>query len=391
MHYLFKILGWYLDTAGYLDVTSTNQGFRSRNKLFRKEGSATKDYHGEAVPFMGRLQHDLHTPSGILPGLGLRVELEYASPQFVLQTTSTDTSKYTYTIETAKLLCPVGQLTTTVFNRIEQHLSRESARLYINRIEVTNKNIPSNSKNPVELLFPGARLPSRLIMGLLPSETYNGKFTKNVYNFQRTFGACGDSVQALPEPPAEMREESTSNRGKKGTGVGKRSTASGIIGYMTRTAGSNEGHGGDAEEEDEEEDFHDVQEDLEAVGDICYLESVQVQLNGESLDGFQAKATKNQDIMNYIRMNHYLGFMSTRTGNALTLQEFHKGMYLLVFDLTTSSQAGLQSAVSAVRTGTLQAEFNFSCPTPSELTLLLFAEYSDLITIDKNRQVSMSY
>ncbi len=378
-----------MDTAGYLDVTSTNQGFRSRNKLFRKDGSSTSVYHGQAVPFMGRLHHDLHTPAGILPGLGLRVELEYASPQFVLQTTSTDTSKYTYSIDTAKLLCPVGQLTTAVFNRIEQHLSREAARLYINRIEVTNKNIPANSKNAVELLFPGARLPSRLIMGILPSETYNGKFTKNVYNFQRTWGACGDGVQAVHEQ-LEPREESSS-RGKKGSGAGKKSGTGGIIGYMTRTSGSSEVQGGDENEEDDEEDFHDVQEDLEAVGDICYLESVQVQLNGESLDGFQAKATKTQDIMNYIRMNHYLGFMSTRTGNALTLTEFHKGMYLLVYDITTSSQAGLQSAVSAVRTGTLQAEFNFSCPTPKELSLLLFAEYSDLITIDKNRMVSMSY
>ncbi len=375
-----------MDTAGYFDSTSTNQGFKSRNQLFRKEGSLTKDYHNEAVPFMGRLHHDLHTPSGIPPGLGIRVELEYASPQFVLQTASTDTNKYKYSIELAKILCPVGQLTTAVFNRIEQRLSREAARLYINRVEVTHKNIPANSKNAVELLFPGARLPSRLIMGILPSETYNGKFHKNPFYFQRTYGSCGDGVRAMQEqqPPADPRDDS--NRARKGTG--KRSGAGGIMGYMTRASNSNEAEG---VEEEEEEDFHDVQEDLEAVGDICYLQSVQVQLNGESVDGFQAKATKTQDIMNYIRMNHYLGFMNTRTGNSLTMTEFHKGFYFLVYDLTTSSQSGLQSAVSAVRTGTLQADFDFSCPTPNELTLLLFAEYSDLITIDKNRQVSMSY
>jgi hypothetical protein len=184
-------------------------------KEFRKNGKADTDYRTDSVTFMGKLHTDLRsTETSLIPGLGIRIELEYSSNEFVLQTEATDTTgKYKLEIAKARLFCPVGQMAKETFQKIERKLQKEPAKIYLDRAEVTHLNIPNNSKNPVHHLFPGAILPSKIILAILPTKTYNGSFTKNTYNFARSWGTC-------PTNEANVSADDTT---KKGNNVAKSS------------------------------------------------------------------------------------------------------------------------------------------------------------------------
>ena len=92
-----------------------------------------------------------------------------------------------------------------------------------------------------------------------------------------------------------------------------------------------------------------------------------------------------------MRLNLFLGLLSSTTGNNLTLGEFLNGFFFVVFDLTTSSDAAADFVVPAVRQGNLNLQVTFSGATPLELTLIVYAEYPTLIKMDKFRQIRMSF
>jgi hypothetical protein len=153
---------------------------------------------------------------------------------------------------------------------------------------------------------------------------------------------------------------------------------------------------GDEDEEVEETDDPDEEDDEDeeddtATPDECFLESASLKLNGTSVDNLEGNATYDSDVLNFVRLQHVLGFMSSRTGNNMTYQTFMKGAFFLAYDLSCSGQSSSSFSIPAVRTGTLFLELNFSCPTPEELTLLVYAQYPSVIEIDKNLQVSKSY
>ncbi len=340
---------WYIDVFGpslSSQTSNSNPGFKSRMNIFKTADQSA--YHQGEVSVMGRLHTDLgSTETGLIPGLGLRVELGFSTSAFLLQKPTTDTSDYKISIKNMQLFCPVAQLSADIFRKLEAKLARENASLYIRRVEVTNKSIASNLSMFVDQLFPGAPLPAKLLLFFTPTTNYMGSQTTNPFYFPRQFSATGEAGQAAAPPGA--------------TGV------SGMIDNLLQRQGI-----------------------VGGVGD-CYIQNVKVTLNGESLDGLGAEATERSDITDYVRLHYYMGFMTSRTGNSLTYSEFMNGFYFLYYDLSTSAEAFMEYNVPSVRQGNLNVQINFSKPTPVELTLLLFAEYPTKIEISQARQVSMSY
>ena len=122
-----------------------------------------------------------------------------------------------------------------------------------------------------------------------------------------------------------------------------------------------------------------------------FLEKVSLTLNGKPVDSFDGRASANDDTLMFMRLHNVLGFSKTRTGNNLTRTDFHHGSYFCAYDLTTSANSGMNFLVPSVRLGNLRLNLEFSSSIVEEFTLLIYSEFPSLVTIDRNRQIRMTY
>ncbi len=377
--------GWFQDVFGEKleqQTSSSNQGFGNRRRLFLLDPTkATSAYSPGGIILMGRLHTDLvGAECGLIPGLGMRVQLGFNTSSFVLQKTKADTANYKIVIKNATLFCPVVTLNAEMFRQIETKLHKEDAKLFIERSEVTNKSIPINSTIFVEPLFTGAPLPSRMFIAFVATQNYLGTQTTNPFYFQRRWKKS--TTPPAPQPgvrqSASAGTDSSGGWSILGTQIGGTSS-SGSTSTSAIPPPSQASTSSQSLEQDPGDSF-------------VFIEKVSVTLNGEQLDGLEeGVATAISDTPNYVRLHLNLGLLTSTTGNNLTYDEFHRGFFILAYDLTTSAEATAANIISAVRQGNLNIQVTFSDPTPVELTMLIYAEYPTLIKIDKNRQIRMSY
>ncbi len=91
--------GWFQDVFGTKienQTATSNSGFDNRRRLFLKNplvlASAFSD---KGIIFMGRLHTDLNSAQpGLIPHLGLKIQLGFSSSAFVLQKAKSDTETY---------------------------------------------------------------------------------------------------------------------------------------------------------------------------------------------------------------------------------------------------------------------------------------------------------
>ena len=348
--------GFYQDVFGESvaqQTAASNNGFNNRRNIFLKDSSLpTSGYAEDGFIFMGRLHTDLvGADCGLIPGLGMKIVLGLSDSAFVLQAPIEDTAKYKITITNACLFCPVGTVSPALFRSIEHKLKTEDAKLFIERSEVTNKTISKGSTLYNDNLFPGASLPSRLILAFVKTSSYLGSQTTSPYFFQRKF-----LIPKPPPPPPGV---------EAGGAIG--AAAAAMVG---RVLGQQVG----------------------GADDEAFIEKVSLTLNGEQVDGLEEGiATSVSDTANFVRLHLMLGLLTSTTGNNLTFDEFHRGFYFVAFDLSTSSNAAASYVIPAVRQGNLHLQVTFSQSIPDEVTMLIYAEYPTLITMDRNRQIRMSY
>ncbi len=347
--------GYYQDTPNQMD-SAGNASFGIRRDLFKN--AAKSAYSLDPITFVGKLHSDLiSSECGIIPGIGLKIELTRADLDFTLMIPDLgDTEKYQLKIKEATLLCSVATLSADHYLKLQQNLDTKHAAIYYKRVQVQNKAIPANSKTFVsENLFSPTLLPSRLILAFLPTTSFLGDRTKNPFNFGRKWSY----TTSVSESRSGSRRTSFTILGHEvGVPLTQRNEDERITVTGTKT---------------------------------IFLENVNLTLNGKSLDGWDGTATENHDPMMFMRLHHYLGFTDTTTGNNLTMEEFLGGAFFCVYDLTTSSQSFLDFVIPSVRLGNLRLKVEFSSTTVEELTLLMYAEFPSLIQIDKFRRIKMSF
>ncbi len=122
-----------------------------------------------------------------------------------------------------------------------------------------------------------------------------------------------------------------------------------------------------------------------------FVESMDLLLNSKTLDGLCGKATKRDDMLKFLRMQHFLMADNNMSSNNLSYNEFMHGTFLAVFDVSTSGQCGFDHLVPATRMGSLRLSLEFSSPSKQEITVIMFAEFPSLVKISKRRQISLSY
>ena len=144
------------------------------------------------------------------------------------------------------------------------------------------------------------------------------------------------------------------------------------------------------------------------------VNSIEITINGESGDALTPACRK----FDYFKMYKYSGFMDAMDSMGITPELFDGGVYLALFDFTTTLQAAVQSigkiilgsvklnkcllfffiAVPSVRVGNLRLILNMSKSPYStnplhcqDYSLLVLAEYSAQILINEHREVSCNY
>lgn len=84
------------------------------------------------------------------------------------------------------------------------------------------------------------------------------------------------------------------------------------------------------------------------------------------------------------------GIYFSDTGNAISLEEYPNGYCLAAFDLTADLSCN-EPHWNIIKSGTLRAEIRFAEALKSTINLIIFAEFDNVIEVDKNRNIILDY
>lgn len=102
------------------------------------------------------------------------------------------------------------------------------------------------------------------------------------------------------------------------------------------------------------------------------------------------------DFKNNLYLSSYLSLFSSSgtffsdSGNSITRTDYPKGFALLGFDLTEDLSAS-DSHQSIPRHGSLRLDLTFADPLPDSITVILYAEFRNLIELDRDRNCYIDY
>jgi hypothetical protein len=168
---------YYKDRAGKMDSVDvdgadTNPGFIDRR--LQASGSGIID-------MMGRLHADLFFQDRyLLNGLDVKIRLTRSKDEFCLMSGNPRTVK----IMAAKLLVRKVRVLPSVALGHEKALEVNAAKYPIKRVVCKTFTVPRDVRDVnQEKLFSG-QLPSRLVIGLVDNEAFNGSLTRNPFNFE---------------------------------------------------------------------------------------------------------------------------------------------------------------------------------------------------------------
>lgn len=170
---LLKNEGWYLDTAGKMEVaTKENDG--CKNRLILTENSKT-------IEMYGKLHIDIFNLSKyLISGVDLKITMEMEKPSFYFM----NTDKAMIKMHEAKLFVRHVAISKDMILAHNQILSSKNINYDFTRNQMKNFTIPSGVTNHnIENLFNG-QLPQRLLIALVENESFNGSVSKNPFNFQ---------------------------------------------------------------------------------------------------------------------------------------------------------------------------------------------------------------
>ena len=317
---------------------------KHRFQRYAKTGRTTFDwiYTTQEACFIGRLHTDLSSiDGGILPNVEIKVVLERSSDDFVLLAKSNDNFKLNLT--QASLYIPVATLNSKLYNQITRKLEEQPASIYYTRSQVIPCHIPLGSTYWFSQdLFSPKQLPSRMVLGFIPTKHFRGTKLTNPFKFLRKW-----TFEARDLP------------------------------YFARGLMSLNSDSPD--------------EEVEAREFSTFVQRVYVTINGKSVDEWDTTATKLDDTMNFYRMHSIMGFCKSREGNDVTERNFQLGKYLLCYDLTKALNADTDLLLPSVKNGSLRVAVQFNESIPIELQMICYAEFPSVMTIDSYGRVHCSF
>lgn len=116
-----------------------------------------------------------------------------------------------------------------------------------------------------------------------------------------------------------------------------------------------------------------------------YLDSIQIPSKPLTPD-----FANNQYTRSYYTLFEGSGVYFADTGNAISLNEYANGFCLAAFDLTPDLSCN-EPHWNIIKSGALRVEIRFEKPLPKTITLIIFAEFDNIIEVDKNRNIIIDY
>ena len=169
---------FFKDRAGFMNDPNTLTGSNT-GLLYRAEYTALS----QSVDLMGHLQIDaFQTDRFLLNGVELRLKFYRNKPDFVLMS-GDENANYKIIIEQAILkICKV-EVNPSVTLAHAQALKNKRAIYPIKKIDMKTVSIASGSRHiDIDDAFLG-NIPEKIILCLINSESYNGSYVKNPFDF----------------------------------------------------------------------------------------------------------------------------------------------------------------------------------------------------------------
>ena len=164
--------GYVKDTAGEMDSPERNAKRKARGKW------------NVGRTYIGRLLIDTFQQSRyLLNGVGVRIVLNRAAPEFALYAATTTTTKAKFQINSVKLSVRRVRVAEAIARIHEQTLTRTNALYPFPKKVISTYNLLAGSRGFVKENLYNGKIPKLLIVAMVAAEAYNGSYTKNPLQF----------------------------------------------------------------------------------------------------------------------------------------------------------------------------------------------------------------
>ena len=103
----------------------------------------------------------------------------------------------------------------------------------------------------------------------------------------------------------------------------------------------------------------------------------------------QPNCERNKAVRSYLSLFSGTGMLYRDVGNNIDRDEYLQGYTLFAFDLTPDLNDG--SHFNLVKQGNLRLELHFGRPLPETICVIVYAEYDNIIEVDRSRNVIFDY
>ena len=171
---------YYKDDAGKMDDANPtddacNSGLKKRQGYFRE---------GRSVELLGRIHADMFYQQKYIPNdVTIRIRLVRNKNNFCLMSSTPD-ENYKIHISECKIYARKVKLSPSVFVAHAKGLENGNAKYPLRRVICKTFTVPrGNLDCSQENLFSG-QLPTRLVIGCVDNDAFNGNYQKNPFNFK---------------------------------------------------------------------------------------------------------------------------------------------------------------------------------------------------------------
>lgn len=428
------------DSPGEFDTMGTkNSGYEIRKKPFSyKETSGTTTttkYYGDDVTYLAIIQHDLVSCDvPVIPGVTVDFEMSLNKKEFLVKT-SEASPKYKLKLKELYLHVPIGILSTSLYNSLEASLRNTPVKMHFTRTSISIVEVPTDSTNfTLDTVFSRTQVPSKIIIAFVDTEAFNGSYSKNGYHFRRSWTGESSLLQSTTQAPppritndddasdieilnAEERlnelrrdltnltEVSTQRRNSVSASIqrflGIRDSPSQVVNVENL-----------ARRIQELEDYLDnirarsqrpappppppqepQEPELSATAEITnFIKGTIMTFNGHPIDSLtQISANSREDAINYCRFQVFTNFYDSPFTNSISYEDFLKGNFMCVYDLSTCSKSNTSFIVPSIRLGDLKFVVEFHKPLKHKVTMVIYQEHPALLTINHARKVTNSF
>ena len=295
---------YYKDEAGKMDdvdptAALCNSGLKKRHAYISE---------GKTVDLLGRIHADLFYQQKFLPNdVTIRIRLIRSKNNFCLMS-ATPNDNYKIRISDCKIYVRKVKLSPSVFVAHAKALERGNAKYPLHRVVCKTFTVPGGNLDcSQENLFSG-QLPTRLVIGCVDNDAFNGNYEKNPFNFK---------------------------------------------------------HYG--------------------------LSQIKVYLDGQqqSIRPLEPDFANNQYISAYMTLFTGTGKQFIDEGNQIQREDYARGYTLYVYDLTPD--LGEDDHFNLIKEGNVRVDMKFSVVLPNTINVIVYAEFENIIEIDRSRNVIFDY